>query len=678
MTRSFSAILGAALIAVTATGTMAAANVLTIDAFVGMTKCSDPNLSPDGKRVAFVASVPDVTNNRSNSDIWIVPTLGGPAVRLTSSDAADYHPRWSPDGRTIAFVSTRGGSPQVWTIPVDGGEAARLTNISTGAFDPIWSPDGKKVAFYSPVYPDCVNDSCNAARAAAAEKNPVKARVYTELLYRHWDSWRDGTRNHLFVADAETGACEDLTPRNGHDYPPFPFGGSGNYCFSPDGREICVDAKAVVMEAISTNTDLFVVDLASRAMKRITTNEGADETPRYSPDGRFIAYRSQETPGFESDRWRLMLYDRASGETRCLTDAFDRWVADYAWSPDSKRIYLTAGDQGYEPLFVLDVKSLVMEKLVAKANNMTPCVTADGKTIVFARASHSFPHSIWAVSRDGKKLMRIEEVSAAGLEGIEMNAAEDIRYKGAEGADIQAFIIKPPQFDPARRYPAIMLIHGGPQSAFIDHWYTNWNAQTFAAAGYVIFIPNFHGSDGFGQAFVNAISGDWGGRCYEDIMKGLDYLASLPYVDPKNIGAAGASYGGYMINWIAGHTNRFKALVSMEGTYNTISSYGATEELWFPEWEFGGTPWDKPETYEKWSPHAFAGNFQTPMLVVHNQLDYRVPLEEGLQLFTALQRKAIDSRLLYFPDEGHWILKPANNKFYYEQFIEWMDTFLKR
>jgi dipeptidyl aminopeptidase/acylaminoacyl peptidase len=666
-----------AMIACIVCGTASAA-VLTSETLVSMIKCTDPRVSPDGKWVAFVATVPLVDANRSNSDVWIVPLAGGEPRRLTNGAGADYHPRWSPDGSTIAFVSTRGGSAQIWTIPVNGGEAAPLTNISTGAYDPVWSPDGKRLAFYSPVYPDCASDSCNAARDAASEANPIKAKVINELLYRHWDSWRNGKRNHLFIVDVATGAFEDITGANVHDYPPFPFGGSGDYCFSPDGSEICVDAKAVVMEAVSTNTDLFVIDLGTHEMKRVTTNEAADETPSYSPDGRYIAYRSQQVPGFESDRWRLMLYDRASGSTRSLTDAFDRWVADYAWSSDSKKIYFTAGDRGYAPLYVLDVKSLKIDKLVASGNNTAPAVAADGKTVVFDRTSHNYPHSIWAVSRDGKNLRRLENFNDAVLAGLEMNAAEDVWYKGAAGAEIQAFLIKPPKFDPSRRYPAIMLIHGGPQIAFIDHWYTNWNAQTFAAAGYVIFIPNFHGSDGFGQDFVNEISGDWGGLSYEDIMKGLDYLAALPYVDPKRIGAAGASFGGYMINWIAGHTDRFACLVSMEGTYNTISSYGATEELWFPEWEFGGTPWDAPKTYEKWSPHNFAQNFRTPTLVVHNQLDFRVPLEEGLQMFTALQRKAIDSRLLYFPDEGHWILKPANNKFYYDQFIAWMDAYLKK
>ncbi len=666
-----------ALAAAIATGA-ATAEVLTPETFVRMTKCTDPQVSPDGRWVAFVATVPDPAANSSNSDVWLVRAAGGEPRRLTNSPGADYHPRWSPDGARIAFVSTRGGSAQIWTIPAGGGEATCLTAILTGAYDPVWSPDGQKIAFYSFVHPDCPNDSCNAARQKAAEENPVKAKVIDELLYRHWDTWKDGKRNHLFIADAVTGAFEDLTPGRDHDYPFFPWGGSGEYRFSPDGREICIVAKEAGMEAVSTNTDLFVIDLQTRAMKKITTNEAADETPAYSPDGRYISYRSQTVPGFESDRWRLVLFDRKTGERRSVTETFDRWVSDYAWSRDSKKVYFTAGEEGHHPLFALDLGSRTIKKLVAKANNTAPVVTPDGSTIVFARAGHNFAHSIWAVSTGGTNLRVLADFNRVVLERLEMNAAEDIRYAGAGGVPIQAFVIKPPSFDPAKRYPAIMLVHGGPQVAFIDHWYTNWNAQTFAAAGYVIFIPNFTGSDGFGQEFVNAISGDWGGRCYEDIMKGLDYLAALPYVDPARIGAAGASYGGYMINWIAGHTDRFACLVSMDGTFNTESSYGTTEELWFPEWEFGGTPWDRPDAYRKWSPHLYAGNFNTPCLVVHSELDFRVAVGEGFQMFTALQRRGVPSRLLYYPDEGHWIVKPANNLFYYEQFIAWMDRYLKR
>jgi len=656
---------------------ISSAEVLTVQDFISMTRCTDPQVSPDGRWVAFVVSVPDLKENRSNTDIWLVSPDGRRLKKLTNSDAADFHPRWAPDSRRIAFVSTRSGKPQIWLINIDGGEATKLTGLSTGAFDPVWSPDGRTIAFYSFVYPDCKTDSCNAEKEKEKEESGIRARVTEKLLYRHWDSWKEGKRNHLFVVDVESGQTRDITAGEDYDYPPYPWGGSGDYTFSPDGKKLCVVCKRVDMEAVSTNTDLFLIDIKSGNIEKITDNEAADESPAYSPDGKYIAYRAQNVPGFESDRWRLVLYDTRTGNRTVLTESFDRWVSEYCWSPDGKRIYFSAVDDGHKALFTLNIKSKKIKKLLGKANNSSPTISPDGKSLFFVRRSFNYPHSIWRVSVSGKGLKRLTHFNSEILSSIEMNQAEDIRYKGADGVTIQAFLIKPPAFEPNRRYPAIVMIHGGPQSAFIDSWYTNWNAQVFAGAGYVIFIPNFHGSDGFGQDFVNAISRDWGGKCFEDIMKGVDYLASLPYVDPSRIGAAGASYGGYMVNWIAGNTDRFACLISMAGPYNLISEYGTTEELWFPEWEFGGTPYENPELYEKWSPNNYASNFRTPCMVIVGERDYRVPFSEGLQMFTALQRQGVPSRLVYFPDEGHRILKPKNLLFYYGEFLSWMDRFLK-
>jgi len=654
-----------------------AADVLTIERFVSMTRCADPQVSPDGISVLFTVSVPDLEKNRNETDIWIMPLAGGEPRRFAGGPGADWHPRWSPDGTRIAFVSTRGGTAQIWVIPAGGGEAVRLTDISTGAHDPVWSPDGKQIAFYSFVHPDCPDDSCNAAREKAQEEDPVKARVIDHLLYRHWDTWKEGKRNHLFVADAATGEFRDITPLLDQDFPTFPWGGSGEYCFSPDGKELLVVSKPSNDEAISTNTEIWAIDIASGKMRRLTDNPAADESPAFSPDGRWLAWRAQAVPGFESDRWRLMLMDRRKGTVRELTPAFDRWVTEFAWGPGSKKIYFTAGDEGYFPIFSIDIGSGKINRLVEKATNGSLSVSPDGKEIVFVRRSWSYPHSIWKAPARGGEPVRMTSLNGDVLGALEMNDPEDVRYEGSEGATIQAFLIKPPEFDPARKWPAIVLVHGGPQSAFVDSWYTNWNAQTFAAAGYVIFIPNFHGSDGFGQEFVNEISGDWGGACYKDIMLGVDWLEEQPYIDSARIGAAGASFGGYMVNWIAGQTDRFAALVTMAGAFDLVSKYGTTEELWFPEWDIGGTPYDNPEAYEKWSPHTHAAEFRTPCLVVHGENDFRVPVGEGLQMFTALQRQGVPSRLLYFPDEGHWVLKPRNNAFYYGQFIDWMDTYVK-
>lgn len=671
MSRSISIIVVLLVVAAAASQ----AGIMTVEKFASMTRASDPWISPDGERIVFTVSTPDLEADRNRTHIWMARIEGGEPWQFTNCEGADYHPRWSPDGSKVAFISTRGGSPQIWVIPAGGGEAAKLTDISTGAHDPVWSPDGKTILFYSFVHPDCHDDDCNRAREE--EDGKIEARVIDHLLYRHWDSWKEGKRNHLFLADVETGAVRDITPGRQSDFPTYPWGGSGEYSFSPDGREICCVSKVAKMEAISTNTDIFLIDPSSGDISRLTSSEAADESPSYSPDGRYLAYRAQAVPGFEADRWRLMVMDRNTGETREVTEGFDRWVLQYSWSPDSKKIYFSAGDDGHHALCSVELKSGKIRKLVKRSNNSSPVVTPDGKTIVFARRSYDFPHSIWKISSDGKDLDRLTYFNRDALEGLDYNTAEDVRYEGAGGVEIQAFLVKPPGFDPELRYPAIVLIHGGPQSAFVDSWYTNWNVQTFAAAGYVIFIPNFHGSDGFGQDFVNAISQDWGGKCYEDIMLGTDYLAALPFVDENRIGAAGASYGGYMVNWIEGHTDRYACLVSMAGAFNTISKYGVTEELWFPEWDFGGTPWTNRECYEKWSPHNFVENFKTPCMVVHGELDFRVPVGEGLQMFTALQRMGVPSKLLYFPDEGHWVLKPKNNIFYYTQFIDWMDSYLK-
>ena len=551
-----------------------------------------------------------------------------------------------------------------------------MTELSTGAHDPVWSPDGEHILFYSFVYPDCPNDSCNADRQREKEENPVKARIVDGLLYRHWDTWKEGRRNHLFIVEAGGGEPRDLTPGEDHDFPGFPWGGSGSYAFSPDGGEIACAAKRVDEEAISTNYDIFIVDPAGGAIRRLTDGEGADQSPAFSPDGRWLAWRSQETPGFEADRWRLMLRDLETGETRDLTAGFDRWVNEFRWAPDGRRIFFTAGEGGYNALFSIEVASGKIRKLVQAGTNGSLDVSPDGKRLVLVRRSFSFPHSIWTVRSNGSDLERVTSFNEPVLSALEMNEAENVVYEGAGGTPIQAFLIRPPGFDPELAWPAIVMVHGGPQSAFADSWYTNWNAQTFAAAGYVVFIPNFRGSDGFGQEFVNEISLDWGGKAYEDIMLGLDWLVAKPWIDADRVGAAGASFGGYMVNWIAGHTDRFAAFVSMAGAFNLVSKTGVTEELWFPEWDFGGTPYERPELYEKWSPHRFASNFSTPTLVVHGELDFRVPVGEGLQMFTALQRQGVPSRLLYFPDEGHWVLKPQNNRLYYREFLGWMERWL--
>jgi dipeptidyl aminopeptidase/acylaminoacyl peptidase len=649
---------------------------MTFDDLMAVKRLGDAQISPDGSRVAYVVSDVDKNLNRSKRSVWVVPTTGGSPQQLITSDKNDYSPRWSADGKSLAFLSTRDGAPQIYVASADGSNPRKITSAPGGVGEFIWSPNGKLFAFTTEVYADCQTLNCVANRNEAEEKNKVKAVVADRLLFRHWDSFSRGKRSHLFVVSSEGGDPKDLTPGD-HDVPPFSLGDPTAFDFSPDSTEIVFARNTDKDEALSTNNDLFVVPVGGGEAKRITgNNTGSDTTPRYSPDGRWIAYRSQLRRGYESDRFRLMLYDRRAGTSKELSTNFDRWVAELVWSPDSQNIYVAAEERGREWLGVFSING-GSKPLITKTVSNSLTISADGKTFAFMRSSLTMPAEVFTSKTDGAGVTQLTRTNANLLAQLDLNPAEDFEYAGARNAKVHGFIVKPPQFDRSKKYPMILLIHGGPQGAWFDSWSYRWNAQMFASRGYVIVMPNPHGSTGYGQAFTEQISGDWGGAVYEDLMKGVDHVVKLGYVDANRIGAAGGSYGGYMVNWMLGHTDRFKALVSHAGVYNLTSMYGVTEELWFTEWEFKGNPWDHPELYTKWSPHLYAKNFKTPTLVVHGELDYRVPVGEGLQLFTTLQRKGVPSKLLYFPDEGHWVLKPQNSELWYKTFLDWFDQWLK-
>ncbi|HEX5083241.1 MAG TPA: S9 family peptidase, partial [Blastocatellia bacterium] len=499
--------------------------------------------------------------------------------------------------------------------------------------------------------------------------------IADRLLYRHWDSFKRGKRSHLFVTSIEGGDPKDLTPGD-HDVPPFSLGDPTAFDFAPDGKEIVFARNTDKVEATSTNNDLFIVSVNGGEARRITgDNPGSDTTPRYSPDGKYIAYRSQTRNGYESDRFRLMLYDRKTGTSKELSSGFDRWVGEFAWAPDSQNIFIVAEDRGRELVGLASINGGV-KPVIEKTASSGVTISSDGKTLAFTRSSLALPAEVFAANSDGSGARQLTRSNANLLAQLDLDKGEDFEYDGALKSKIHGFIVKPPQFDKSKKYPMVLLIHGGPQGAWLDSWGYRWNPQMWAARGYVTVLINPHGSTGYGQAFTEQISGDWGGAAYEDLMKGVDHVIKLGYVDPNRIGAAGGSYGGYMVNWILGHTDRFKALVSHAGVYNLTSMY-ATEELWFTDWEFKGTPWDNPELYAKWSPHLSAKNFKTPTLVVHGELDYRVPVGEGLQLFSTLQRKGVPSKLLYYPDEGHWVLKPQNSELWYKTVLDWFDQWLK-
>jgi dipeptidyl aminopeptidase/acylaminoacyl peptidase len=637
-------------------------------------RLADPQVSPGGAQVAFSQTEIDLAAGTRNTDVWLVSTGGGEPRRITRHPASDSRPRFGPDGRSLAFLSTRDGASQVWVLDLRGGEPRQVTSLATGVDAFAWV-DAGRLLLVTEVFPDCgADDACNAKRLAEAGK-PSSARVYDELLYRHWDTWDDGRRSHLLVVPIVGGPAIDLTPGDA-DAPPFSLGGE-DWAVSPDGKEACYSRKEPRDEAWSTNADVFVVPTAGGEPRRVGTSPGYDGSCRYSPDGSLLAWRAQMRAGYESDRWQLMALDRATGETRRLTPDFDRQVDSFVFSPDSRSVYFTAEDEGRSPVFAVPAGGGAVRVVLKGGTFGSLCPLPDGKALVATQVALHFPTEIVRFGVDGGGLSRLTAVNDAFLAGFSLAPGESVTFTGAAGKAVQAWIVKPPAFEPWRKYPLLVLVHGGPQGAWDDSWTYRWNAQVFANAGYVVFMPNPRGSTGWGQAFTDDINGDWGGKVYEDVMKGTDYAEALPYVDKGRTAAAGASFGGYLVDWIAGHTDRFRALVTHDGVFDLASMYGATEELWFPEWELGGPYWVSPAAYAHWSPRSYVDRFKTPTLVVHGEKDYRVPLEQGLGMFTALRRQGVPARLVVFPDENHWVLKPANSVRWYEEVIGWLDRWTR-
>jgi len=652
---------------------------MTFDDFIRIKRLSDPQISPDGNLIAFVITEMDKAQNTSDSDIWIVPVKGGTPWRLTSSPKADFGPRWSPDSQRIGFVSTRKGLPQIWMIDLQGGEAYPLTAMATGASGVVWAPSGKHLAFISSVYPDCPDEECNQKRDAAKEGSQVKAQVFDELLFRHWNAWREGKRSHVFIVPAEGGKPRDVTPGD-FDTPPISLGGSQDYAFSPDGKELCFvrNIDPELKMGAGTNNDLFLTGSEGGPVAPLTANKANDNSPVYSPDGKHIVFKAMTRPGFEADKYDLVLYDRQTKKMKNLTERLDVSVNDMAWANDSASLCFTYEKSGRTVLSRMSLRDQNIQNLLEGHTLSSLCLTPDGGSAVFLKQAVNQPAEIFAFDFFTKTLAQLTKTNEELLVKCDLNSAEEFWFQGAEGEKVHGFLLKPPQFDPQKKYPLVMLIHGGPQGAWYDDFHYRWNASMFAAPGYVVAMINFHGSTGYGQNFTDSISGDWGGKPFQDILLGLDHLLSqYPFIAKDKLGAAGASYGGYMVNWIEGHTARFSCLISHAGVFDLRSMYGATEELWFPEWEFQGTPWSNPEMYAKWSPSHFVRNFQTPCLVVHGEYDFRVPVTQGFQMFTSLQRMKIPSRLLYFPDEGHFVAKPQNAELWWKTIYEWLARYLK-
>lgn len=657
---------------------------MAIEDLYRILRVSDPAVSPDGKWVVFTVTTSDVDANKNSTDLWLASTDGSSARQLTRDAAQDRRAAWSPDGKWIAFESTRSGSSQIWLMKPDGSDAKQLTNISTEASAAVWSPDGKMIAFVSAVYPEfsekpwIESNELNRKKDEEKKKNPVKTRVFTRLFIRHWDTWSEAKRQHIFVQPVGGGNARDLTPGDRDAVPSSSTFSAGiDYGFSPDSKEIAYTATPVENEAWNTNHDLYVVPVTGGAAKQITTNPAADAYPRYSPDGKYVAYRAQEVPGFESDRWQIWIYDRSTGKTRSITSTYDASVGSPVWAPDSRSLYFDGDEKGSAPLYQVTLDGVV-SKIVDQSSNGNITVSADGKTLVFAQHSLVRAAEVYKWTPHDRKSMRITKINDDLFAQINIPAGESVWYEGAGGTKVQAWLLKPPGFDASKKYPLVYMVHGGPQSAWHDGWHYRWNLALWAAQGYVILAPNPRGSTGFGQKFTNEISKDWTGKVFEDLVKGIDYAESLPFVDRSRKAAAGASFGGFMMHWFAGHLpDRFKTIIVHDGTFNTRSQWGSTEELWFDEYEHGGTPWDNPESYDKISPDRYASAFKTPMLIIHGEMDFRIPYEQAIQAFTTMQRKGIPSKLVLFPDENHWVLKPGNGRFWHQTVFDWLEQYLK-
>jgi len=674
----------------------------TFEDMMKLKRVGAPVPSPDGKWVVFDCQDVDLAANTKSSHLWIVPATGGESRRLNPTPNHEERPRFSPDGKRLIWMSKATDPTQIWMSDFDpaGGQLVgkpyQVTSISTGADGAIWSPDGKNIVFVSAVYSDCKDDACNKQRDEELKKSKVKAKIFTRLFYRHWNAFTEFKRSHLFVMSADASQANlarDLTPGD-HDVPPFSLGGQDMYAVSPDGQEVAYTSNIDEVEATSTNNEIFIVPVAGGAPKKISTSPGSDTTPLYSQDGKYLACRSQARAGFEADKWRLIVQDRQSGQTRDLTEKFDRSVGSFTWFGTSA-LLLTAEDHGASPIFVaLPARphgpEIIEFKEPGSAEIHADDLVWSKNTLFFTRMSAVAPNEIWKHDdlADGGPIWEqkhpgfepLTHMNDALLSQIDMQPLESFTFKGANNEDVQGFMVKPPGFDPNKKYPLKFLLHGGPQGAWGNEWTYRWNAELFAANGnYVVVMINFHGSTGYGQKFTDSISGDWGGKPYIDVMNGLDYLEkTYPFIDKNREAALGASYGGYMANWLLGHTNRFKCIVSHDGMFNAESAYGTTEELWFANWEFGGPPWKKRDVYRKWSPHEYAANFKTPTLVVHGQNDYRLDVSQGFYLFTTLQVLKVPSKMLYFPDEGHWVLKPQNSQLWYKTVNDWVDQWCKK
>ncbi len=665
-------------------------------------RVADPQISPQGDWVVYQVSTVDLSANKTATSLWLAAVDGKtPPRQLTNSQGkSDRHPRWSPDGKKILFESSRSGSSQLWVIDIDGGEARQLTTLSTGASTGIWSLDGTKIAFVSSVYPEfstltpAESDAKNKAKAEAVENNPVKAKVFTKLFYRHWDSYVEERRQHLFVCNADGTNCRDVTPGDRDAYATSTtFSVGDDFSFSADGKSLLFSAAPATAESWSTNYDLcrVFIDEPSTDWQSLTAaNPAADVYAKLSPDGKRLAYRAQKIAGYEADRWQLMVVDVAAdgaftSAPRSLTAEMDQTCDEFQWVNNDILLFATE-EKAARKLYAVPVSEGKPYAFGTDRGQITS-ISVSGNKVAYSKALMNAPAEIFVqainagnktLTVDGKPLM-LSHANDALLADLNLPRPESVEVPVEGGVSMQMWILKPPGFDPNKRWPIAYLVHGGPQGAWEDGWSYRWCPELWAAQGYVVVLPNPRGSTSFGQKFVDEISGDWGGKCYRDLMAGIDYIEKQPWTDSTRIGSAGASFGGYMMNWFAVNTGRFQCLITHCSVWNFESMWGTTDEQWFDEYEHGGLPWEKPEKYREFSPHTKAGNlgkYKTPMLVIHNDLDFRCPIGQGHELFTSLQRQGVASKMVNFPDEGHWVNKPQNSRYWHQEVFAWLGKYV--
>lgn len=669
----------ALLVASVVAAAPAAKKPYTVQDQVALKRVQGFKVSPDGTRIVFALRSTDLEANKGRTDLWLINTDGKGLRQLTAHEGNETDPVWSPDGTGIYFLSSRSGSSQIWKIAIDGGESAQVTKLPTDVDAFQLSKDGQTFVFASEVFIDCDTLECTAKKLA--EKKPSSAQIYDSLFMRHWDTWKDGRRAHLFAQKVSGGPVTNLMRKQNADSPGKPFGGPDDFAFAPDGKSIVYVARdAGREEAWSTDLDLWSVGLDAKVaqVKMTTNNRATDSNPVFSPDGKQLAYLAMSKPKFEADKQRVMVREIGKGTERSLTDAWDRSASSLTWGADGKTLYVTADDLGQHGAFAIDVATAQVTKLFSDGNVSALEPAKNG--LVVAWDSLTAATDLYLLPFDGKGgLKRLTDVNHDAFERFSLGAPEQFSFKGWNNETVYGYVIKPVGFDAKKKYPLAFLIHGGPQGSFGNHWHYRWNGQSYASHGYVTVMIDFHGSTGYGQAFTDSISNDWGGKPLEDLQKGLAaVIEKYPFVDKNKMCALGASYGGYMINYIAGNWNEpWKCLVTHDGNLDERFAYFDTEELWFPEWEHGGTPWEHPENYDKHNPINSVGKWKVPMLIVHGGKDYRVVEGGGFAAFTALQRRGIESKLLYFPDENHWVLKPQNSIVWHDTVLGWLDAHTK-